>query len=114
MAKKIIVGLLSGIICGLFSTGGGLLLIPAFTILFKFSEKEARANSILCILPMVIVSSIIYQFSTNIDFKIIILSCVGEVVGAIIGSKLLNKLEPKYLKLIYIFFLIYAGLKNLF
>ena len=28
--KKIIIGILAGIVCGLFGTGGGLVLVPAY------------------------------------------------------------------------------------
>ena len=113
MVKKVVIGLLSGLMCGMFSSGGGLILVPTFIYFLNFSDKEAKANSIFCILPMVIISSIIYQTSINIDYRLVFLCCTGEIIGSMLGSILLNKLEPKFLKIIFIFFLIYAGLKNL-
>ena len=47
MLKKIIIGITAGIISGLFSTGGGMILVPAFLYVLKISEKKARATSIL-------------------------------------------------------------------
>ena len=35
--KKIIVGVMAGIICGLFGTGGGMILVPAFIYLLATS-----------------------------------------------------------------------------
>ena len=35
MLKKIIIGLSAGIISGLFSTGGGMILVPAFLYFIK-------------------------------------------------------------------------------
>ena len=55
--KKIVVGLVAGIISGLFASGGGMILVPAFLYILKLQEKQARATSIFCILPMVIASS---------------------------------------------------------
>jgi len=57
MAKKIILGLIAGIICGLFGTGGGMILVPAFIYMLKIEPKKARATSLFCMLIMVIVSS---------------------------------------------------------
>ena len=57
---KIAIGIIAGFISGLFSTGGGLILVPAFTYLLKLKSVEARATSIMCILPMVLTTSFFY------------------------------------------------------
>lgn len=112
--KKSVLGLISGIISGLFSSGGGLILIPAYTILFNSSEKEAKATSIFCILPMVFVSSVFFGVNNYINWKIAILCAIGGSIGGYIGSKLLNTLNPKYLKIIFILFLGYSSIKIIF
>ena len=68
--KKIIIGILAGFISGLFSTGGGLILVPAFTYLLKLDTVEARATSIMCILPMVLTTSFFYARNKYIDWKL--------------------------------------------
>ena len=42
MWKKIIVGLSVGFISGMFASGGGLLLIPAYVYLFNSNEKGTK------------------------------------------------------------------------
>lgn len=54
--KKVIIGLLAGIISGFFTSGGGMILVPAFIYMLKIDDVKARATSVLCILPMVITS----------------------------------------------------------
>lgn len=76
MIKKSIIGLIAGIICGLFSTGGGLILVPAFINILKVEGKIARGTSIVCILPMVITTSIFYYKKQYIDWKIALLCAV--------------------------------------
>ena len=61
--KKVIIGLLAGIISGLFSTGGGMIVVPAFIYLLNMEDKKARGTSIFCILPMVVTSGIFYYKS---------------------------------------------------
>ena len=55
--KKIIIGVLAGIVCGLFGTGGGLVLVPAFIYMLEIEPKKARATSLTCMLIMVIMET---------------------------------------------------------
>lgn len=111
MMKKIGIGLLSGVITGLFATGGGNILVPALVYILGLTEKEGRATAIACILPAVITSFIFYYTNDNINIKTGILVAIGGIIGAIIGAKLLNKLSDKILKISYTAFLIYASVK---
>ena len=54
------VGIIAGIISGLFSTGGGMILVPAFIYLLELDNTKARGTSVFCILPMVATSSFFY------------------------------------------------------
>lgn len=110
MWKKLIIGLISGIISGFFSSGGGLILVPAFVYFFNLDEKKARATSLFCMLPMVITTAIFYGRSNFIYWDIGIKCAIGGIIGGIIGAKLLVKVPNKYLKIIFVAFLIYAGI----
>ena len=108
---KIIIGFFAGIISGLFASGGGMILVPGFIYILKLKEVESRATSIICILPMVIMSGIFYYTNDYIDWKIGLLCAIGGVMGGIVGAKLLNKLPEKYFKIAFTIFLIYASYK---
>ena len=94
--------------------GGGLLLIPAYIHFFSSSEKEARATAVFCILPMVITTAIFYGKNNFIDIRIGTVCAIGGIIGSFIGSNLLNKLNVKYLKIIFIIFLLYSGIRIVF
>ena len=70
MIKKILIGLVAGLVSGFFATGGGMIVVPALVYLLKTSEQEARATSLFVILPMVITSGIFYYKNDYIDWKI--------------------------------------------
>lgn len=110
MWKKLIIGLISGIISGFFSAGGGLILVPAFVYFLNMDEKKARATSLFCILPMVLITAFFYGRNNFIHWDIGIKCAIGGIVGGIIGAKLLTKIPNKYLKIIFAAFLIYAGI----
>ena len=106
-----LIGILAGIISGLFASGGGMILVPAFIYILKMQDVEARATSVLCILPMVVTSGIFYYKNNYMDWKIGLLCAIGGIVGGIVGAKLLNKLPAQYLKIAFTLFLIYASFR---
>ena len=114
MKKSIVIGIMAGFISGFFSTGGGMLLVPTFLYFLKMEDKRARATAALCILPMVVTSGIFYYQNNYINWQIGLLCAAGGIVGGYIGAKLLKKLDAKYFKLAFIFFLVYTSIKFLF
>lgn len=109
--KKGIIGILAGFISGFFSTGGGMILVPAFVYLLNMDAQKSRGTSIFCILPMVITSSIFYYKSNYINWEIGLLCAIGGAIGGYIGAKLLKKLPEKILKLAFTCFLVYVSYK---
>ena len=108
---KALIGFFGGIISGLFASGGGMILVPAFIYLLKMGDVESRATSVICILPMVVTSGIFYYTNNYIDWKIGALCAIGGIAGGIVGAKLLNKVPDKYFKIAFTVFLIYAAYK---
>lgn len=112
--KKPIIGLVAGIISGLFASGGGLILVPAFIYLLKIEDIKARGTAVFCILPMVFTSSIFYYQENYIDWKIGISCAIGGIIGGILGAKLLKKIPTKYIRILFTIFLFYVSIKTLF
>lgn len=109
--KTKIIGLITGLISGLFGAGGGMILVPVFTFINKLDEKEARSTSIFCILPIVAISCIIYGRNKYIDWNIGIKSAIGGMIGAIIGTTLLKKLNNQVLKILFTAFLLFVSIR---
>lgn len=108
MLKKILIGLFAGILCGLFASGGGMILVPSFIYMLKLDEKQARATSIFCILPMVLTTIFLYAKNQEVNWNNGIKTAFGGIIGAIIGTNILKKIDNKWLKLIFILFLLYS------
>lgn len=112
-SKIVIIGIVAGIICGLFASGGGLILIPAFIYLLKMEDKKARGTAVCCTLPMVIASSIFYYKDNYINWKMGILCAIGGVIGGFLGAKFLKKIPTKYIQMLFAIFLLYVSIKML-
>ena len=111
--QKGIIGILAGIISGLFSTGGGMILVPAFIYILNLKDSKARGTSVFCILFMVLTTSIFYYKGHYINWKIAIMCAIGGTIGGYKGAKLLKKLPEMTLKIAFTIFLIYAIYKML-
>lgn len=109
--KNMIIGLCAGFVTGFFSTGGGMIVLPALIYYLKMDEKRARVTTIFIILPMVITSSFFYYKDRYFDISLGIKCTLGGIVGSFIGTRLLKKISNKYLKIIFIMFLFYAGVR---
>ena len=109
MFKKVMIGIFAGLICGLFGTGGGMLLVPFFVYILKVEPKRARATSLCCMLVMVIVSSIFYYKNNFINWKIGLFCAIGGIIGGYLGAKILKKFPDYILKIVFIGFLIYVS-----
>ncbi len=94
--KILLIGLLTGIINGIFGSGGGTLLVPCLVFLLGVEDHKAHATAISVILPMSIISAVVYYRYQVTDLPLTLKTAVGSVAGALAGSLLLNRV-PIYL-----------------
>lgn len=104
-------GAFVGFVNGFFGAGGGMLLVPLLTYGLGFQEKQSHATAISIILPLSIVSSIVYIENGVVDFKIFAPTLVGVIVGGIIGALFLAKTSNKILSFVFFLVMLVAGIK---
>jgi len=107
-------GALIGIVNGLLGGGGGMIVVPVLTKFFNFSQKEAQATALFVILPISIASSIIYITHNSINFASSWPVILSIVVGGAGGALLLNKLNNKVVRVIFIGLILVSGFMMLF
>lgn len=99
--KLIGIGLVAGVINGLFGSGGGTLVVPALVFLIRLKDYKAHATAISVILPLTIISTIIYLKNNMIQLDIALIVALGGIIGSFIGAKLLKKVPTKILRKIF-------------
>lgn len=105
----ILVGVLGGVINGLFGAGAGLLLVPLIKLVSKLDEKKVHATTLACVMIMCIASSVVFFVNKQIDFNLTLWCFVGSLAGAILGTFLLQKFKNKVINFIFSGLLICAG-----
>lgn len=112
--KTLTFGSVIGFINGLLGAGGGSLLVPFLERIMKVEEHEAHATAISVILPLSIVSSILYVTRENIDYTLLLYVAIGGTIGGLIGAKLLVKIPKKWLHRLFGIVLIIASIRMIF
>lgn len=107
--KNSIIGICAGLVTGFFSTGGGMIVLPAIIYFIGMDEKKARATSIFAVLPMVIVAAFFYYKENFFDLFLGIKCAIGGIIGGFLGTRLLAKVSDKFLRIFFICFLLYAS-----
>ncbi|MDR0915605.1 MAG: sulfite exporter TauE/SafE family protein [Oscillospiraceae bacterium] len=111
--KCAVAGLLAGAANGLFGAGGGMFIVPLFTRWVGIDTKRACASSVAAILPLCVVSAVMYVIAGDLDFGAALPYLVGGIVGGVVGGLLFKKVPPKALKRVFALLLIVGGLKTL-
>lgn len=106
----VVFGALIGIINGFFGGGGGMVVVPLLNKMFGLEQKKAQATALFVILPISLVSTIVYMCYHSIDFIEGWPVIVGIILGGAIGALLLNKIKNNVIKGIFIFFMLLGGI----
>ena len=105
----LVFGALIGLINGFFGGGGGMIVVPMLNKMFGLEQKKAQATALFVILPISLVSTIVYLTHKSIAFASGWPVILGIVGGGVIGATLLNKLNNKVVKYIFIVFMLVGG-----
>jgi uncharacterized membrane protein YfcA len=103
-----------GFINGIFGGGGGMIVVPVLTLFLKKPVKVAHATAILIILPITLVSAIVYFLNGDVVLFRTLAVTVGTVVGGALGALLMSKINSKTVGVIFSALMLIAGVKSAF
>lgn len=105
------IGIITGFANGLFGAGGGSILVPAMEKLLGIETHKAHATAIGVILPISVMSAVIYVLNAPTPWETVLYASLGGTAGGYVGANLLNKLTPGWLHKIFGGFIIVAAIK---
>ncbi len=112
--KVVLVGLVAGFLSGLFGVGGGILIVPALVLLLGFDQRLAHGTSLAAVLPIAISSLTSYALEDEVDWTFGALLAVGAVIGAVIGTHILDRLPHDALAIAFAVLLAATAIRLLF
>lgn len=107
--KRLALGTLVGAANSLFGGGGGMIAVPLLSTT-GMREKEAHATAILVILPISLISFILYAVRGFYAPSVLLPTALGVTAGGTVGAKLLGKLPTKTVNIVFAFLQLAAGL----
>lgn len=100
------IGLLAGILSGLFGVGGGVVMVPLQTLFLGETIKSAVRTSLGAIVPIAISGLAQHAYNNNVLWVAGLCLGLGGIVGAQAGTRLLPKLSDQTVNRLFKSFLI--------
>lgn len=100
--KGVLIGAIAGMLSGLFGIGGGIVIVPALLALTSMERKLAHGTSLAATLPIAAASLVTYAANDNVDWPVAACLALGAIVGAVLGTQLLQIIPKTPLTIIFI------------
>ncbi|TNF39896.1 MAG: sulfite exporter TauE/SafE family protein [Bacteroidetes bacterium] len=111
----IVVGIMSGMLAGVFGVGGAIIVIPALVFILGLSQHEAQGTSLAFMLPPVgILATWNYWKAGHVNWKIALILSFTFIIGAYLGSHFSLNISDKTLRRLFGGLMILIALKMIF
>jgi uncharacterized membrane protein YfcA len=109
------IGVIGGILAGLFGVGGGIIIVPALIYWAGFSQHEATGTSLAVLLPPIgLGATLEYYRHGNVNVRAAIILAITMFLGSWLGAFAANKMEGPYLRLFFGLFVCALGFYFIF
>jgi uncharacterized membrane protein YfcA len=109
-ALLITIGVLAGILSGLFGIGGGVVIVPALIYVAGFRQHMATGTSLAVLLPPIgIAAAFEYYRNGNVNIRAAAIIALGLLVGGWLGAAVANRMPGPQLRLAFGIFVVGLG-----
>jgi len=111
----VLIGLIAGIIAGMFGIGGGLIIVPALIYFAGFREHEAIGTSLAVMLPPIgLFAAYNYYMKGYVNIKYAMIIAVTFMLASYFSSKLTVNIPENIVRRLFSVFLILVAIKMWF
>jgi len=101
------IGLLAGMLSGLFGIGGGVIIVPCLILIAGLAPLTATGTSLgALLLPVGLLGAMEYYRKGHVNVAASLFIAVGLFLGAWFGAKIAQQLSPTQLKRAFAVFLV--------
>ncbi|MBF0330399.1 MAG: sulfite exporter TauE/SafE family protein [Candidatus Omnitrophica bacterium] len=111
----VLVGVIGGVISGLFGVGGGLVIVPILVLCFGFTQHMAQGTMLLAfLLPSFIFATWKYYQAGNVNVPVGLYVALGMLAGSWLGAVGAHTLSDSLLKKLFGALMVVSGLRLMF
>lgn len=105
-------GVVAGVLAGLFGIGGGVIMVIGMVGLMKLPFLTATGTSLgAMLLPVGIFGVLEYHRRGNLDIRAALLLAAGLTVGAWVGARIAQGTPPVHLQRGFAVFLVFVAVR---
>jgi uncharacterized membrane protein YfcA len=94
-----LIGLVGGVVSGLFGVGGAIVIVPALILLVKVPPHTASGTSLASLLlPVGLLGALEYYRRGQVNIPYAIILAAGLFIGAYVGAHLAGEVSDVALK----------------
>ena len=109
-----LLGLLAGVISGLFGVGGAVVIIPGLVFITKMPQHTAHGTSLAALLlPVGLLGVLEYSKRQQVNWGFAAVVAVGLLIGAYFGARLAGSISDLTLRKMFGGFLLLISIKLL-
>lgn len=94
------VGAASGFLAGLLGIGGGVVLVPVFTVVLRLPLKTALGTSLAVVAAQAVPGSVVHAWLGHINWAMAAGLALGVIPGARLGAKLALGAQDRVLRVV--------------
>jgi uncharacterized membrane protein YfcA len=94
-------GLVAGVLAGLFGVGGGILFVPTLTLALGLTQLHAEATSLLAILPTAVAGVWRQRRYGNVSRRAALIIGVAAIAGVESGAQIAEALPEQALRRLF-------------
>ena len=98
VVRGLLLGVLAGVLSGLFGIGGGAVLVPLLVLWVAMPQHQAHATSLAAIILTAAWGTLSYALDGQVSYTAGAAIAAGAIVGAWFGAALMHRLSPRTLR----------------
>lgn len=98
-AVVVALGVVAGVLAGLFGVGGGIVFVPALALILGMSQKLAVGTSLLAIVPVSVMGSWRQHRAGTVDWPAALIMGTASTVTAWVGAQITDAVSARSLRI---------------